>query len=74
MRYIIEFERVGRRRDVEPLYVLALNQAELCHAIRNHVRPHIRSRDFDVMIDEDGCEGWIACGMHSGGEFTIQGL
>lgn len=74
MRHRIEFERIGRNRNVEPLHVLALGEADLCRAIRAHARPHLRSRDFDVMLSDDGASGWIACGMHSGGEFTIQAI
>ena len=74
MRHIVEFERVGRNASVEPLHVLAVGEADLCRAIRRHVRPHLRSRDFDVMLDDDGRGGWLACGMHVGGKFTIQAL
>ena len=74
MKHRIEFERVGRNRSVEPLHALALGEAELCRAIRNHVRPHLRSADFDVMLNDDGRSGWLACGMHSGGNFTIQSI
>lgn len=71
MRYRVDFERVGRNQNIEPLHALALGEAELCRAIRQHVRPHLRSRDFDVMLDEDSNRGWLACGMHNGGDFTI---
>lgn len=71
MRYRIDFERIGRNRNVEPLHVLALSEADLCRAIRNHARPHLRSRDFDVLLDEDTHRGWLACGMHNGGDFTV---
>jgi hypothetical protein len=56
------------------LHVLATGEADLCRAIRQHVRLHLRSRDFDVMLDDDGRGGWLACGMRSGGNFTIQAL
>jgi len=71
VRYRIEFARIGRNRSIEPLHVLALGEAELCRAIREHARPHLRSRDFDVMLDEDTHRGWLACGMHNGGDFTV---
>lgn len=74
MRYRIEFERIGRNHAVEPLHVLALGEADLCRAIREHARPHLRSRDFDVMLDEDTHRGWLACGMLNGGDFTIHPL
>lgn len=71
MRYRIEFERIGRNRIIEPLHVLALGEADLCRAIRNHARPHLRSRDFDVILDENSNRGWLACGMHNGGDFAV---
>lgn len=72
MRHLIEFERVGRNHNVEPLHVLALGEDDLCRAIRTHARPHLRSRDFDVILSEDGRSGWLDCGMRSGGNFTVQ--
>ncbi len=74
MRHRIEFDRIGRNHNVEPLHVLALGEADLRRAIRTHARPHLRSRDFDVMLNDDGKSGWLACGMHVGGNFTIQAL
>lgn len=70
-RYLIEFERVGRNRNVAAIFVAVNGEAELARQIREHVRPHLRSRDFDVMLDMDAGAGWIACGMHSGGNFSI---
>lgn len=67
--YLITFERIGRNRSVSPLNVTVEGEADLARRIRAHARPHLRSRDFDVMID--GTAGWIACGMHVGGEFSI---
>jgi len=69
--YVIKFDRIGRKRDVEPLTATVAGEADLCRAIRTYARPHLLSRDFDVMIDEDSNRGWIACGMHSGGDFTF---
>jgi hypothetical protein len=69
-RYHITFERIGRNHSVAPLDAEVAGAADLCRAIRAHARPHLRSRDFDVMLDEDSNRGWLACGMHSGGNFT----
>lgn len=74
MQYRIEFERIGRNHSVAPLTVNALGEADLCRAIRKHARPHLRSRDFDVMLDEDTHRGWLACGMRNGGDFIIRPL
>ncbi len=69
--YLVEFERVGRNHQVQPLTATVEGEADLARKIRAHVRPHLRSRDFDVMLDADAGAGWLACGMHSGGNFTF---
>jgi len=74
MNYRIEFERVGRNHAVGPLTVKVDGEADLCRAIRAHARPHLRSRDFDVILDEDTHRGWLDCGMHVGGKFTVHPL
>lgn len=71
-RYRITFERIGRNHSVAPLDADVHGEADLCRAIRAHARPHLRSRDFDVMLDEDSNRGWLDCGMRNGGDFTIQ--
>lgn len=68
--YTITFERIGRNRTVAPLTAKVAGEADLCRAIRAHARPHLRSADFDVILDEESNRGWLACGMHSGGDFT----
>lgn len=70
-RYLVEFERIGRNHAVPPITVDAEGEADLARHIRAHARPHLRSADFDVMISADDMAGWIACGMHSGGNFSI---
>lgn len=74
-RYLIEFERIGRNCSVAAVTVDADGEADLCRQVRTVARPHIASRDFDVMLDYDEfgapIAGWLACGMHSGGDFSI---
>lgn len=70
--YTITFDRIGRNRSVAPLIVDAVGEADLCRKIRAHARPHLRSRDFDVFADVEEGTGFIACGMHTGGQFTIR--
>lgn len=70
-KYIIEFERIGRNTSVPPVTIDAAGEADLTRQIRAAARPHLRSRDFDVMLDLDAGAGWFACGMHSGGNFSI---
>lgn len=72
MKYEVKFERIGRNHAVEPLTVTVDGEADLCRRIRAHARPHLRSRDFDVCVDLDAGSGFIACGMHSGGNFTVR--
>lgn len=42
--------------------------------IHRYARPHLRSRYYGIelnCIDGEG-EGFIACGFHSGGDFSIR--
>ena len=71
MRYLIEFERIGRSRSVPPVTIDADGEADLARKIREVARPHLRSRDFDVLLDMAAGAGWFACGMHSGGGFSV---
>ena len=70
-RYEIKFDRIGRNHEVAPLVAVVEGEADLCRRIRAHARPHLRSRDFDVCVNEYGDGGFLACGMHDGGRFTI---
>ena len=69
--YLVEFERIGRNHAVAPITVTVEGEAALAREIRLVARDHLRSRDFDVMIDAEAGAGWIACGMRSGGNFSI---
>jgi hypothetical protein len=69
--YIIEFERIGRNKSVPPMKVTVAGEDDLTGSIREYARPHLRSRDFDVILDESGSAGCFACGMHNGGNFSI---
>jgi hypothetical protein len=70
-RYRVKFDRVGRNRTIGPLTANADSLDDLALEIFRYVRPHLRSRDLDVCINTDGASGFLACGMHSGGDFTI---
>ena len=70
-RYTVTFERIGRNHHVAPLTVAVATDLELCAEIELYARPHLRSRDFDALVDLDRGTGFIACGMHGGGNFTI---
>lgn len=69
--YTVTFERIGRNRNIAPLAVAVATDLELCAEIERYARPHLRSRDFDAVVDLDKGKGFIACGMHSGGDFTV---
>lgn len=73
-RYKIEFERIGRNKSVAAIEVCALGEADLARQIRTAARPHLRSADFDVMLDMDAGAGRFACGTHSGGNFSVTRL
>lgn len=72
--YRVTFERIGRNHSVAPMVAKVEDADQLADYIHRHARPHLRSRDYDVKLEiaGDGTgHGFIACGMHSGGDFTI---
>ncbi len=69
--YRVTFDRIGRNHDVAPLIAKARDAAELADRIYKHARPHLRSQDVDVFVELDAGKGFIACGMHTGGNFTF---
>lgn len=73
-KYSVEFERIGREHNVPATVFLAAGSDELAELILKYARPHLRSRDVEVCIDLEDGTGFIACGMHSGGNFTVAAL
>lgn len=71
MAYRIEFDRIGRNRSVPPLHTSSGDATQIAEAIHKYARKHLRSRDYDVDVDLEKMRGFIACGMHNGGEFRI---
>jgi len=69
--YLVEFQRIGRTHTVPPSTLTVVGEADLCRQIRAIARPFLRSRDFDVCVDTETGKGFLACGMHNGGEFTV---
>lgn len=69
--YRVTFERIGRNHSVAPLVAKAKSARELADHIYKYARPHLRSSDVDVFVELDAGKGFIACGMHTGGSFTI---
>ncbi|MGS2645930.1 hypothetical protein [Streptosporangium sp. G12] len=73
-QYRVTYERVGRRRDVPPLVVIAAGANHLADLIHADARPYLMSRDVEVYVDLEAMKGWISCGFNNGGQFTIEAL
>lgn len=73
-QYRVTYERVGRRRDVPPLVVVAAGADDLAERIYDDARPYLMSQDVDVAVDLETMTGTIFCGVRSGGQFTIEAL
>lgn len=79
--YRITFDRIGRSHGVAPLDVDVPDEPDATHpdriaeAVFDYARPHLRSTEVDVHVTIDGQtregNGFISCGFHSGGRFTI---
>jgi hypothetical protein len=70
--YRVTFDRVGRNHDVAPFEAEVVHLEDLAERIYKHARPHLRSRDVEVVVDEEEMHGWILCGFNNGGTFTIE--
>lgn len=70
MQYLVKFDRIGRNKSPSELYVDTDN-GFIEDQILDHVLPHLRSDDIAVSIKDDMSGGFIACGMRSGGTFSI---
>ena len=71
--YTVKFERIGRNHSIAPLVTDAVDLNDLAEKIHSYARPHLRSRDYGIelnCVDGEG-EGFIYCGFHSGGDFSI---
>lgn len=71
-QYTVAFTRIGRSHDVAPLSVGARDADHLAEQIYRYARPHLRSRDVDVLVDLDKMQGWITVGFNNGGDFAIE--
>lgn len=74
--YTCTFDRIGRKHDVAPLVVEADNLDDLAERVFQYARPHLMSRDVEVVVGNDGPgedtgRGHIFCGFNTGGTFTI---
>jgi len=70
--YIVTFDRIGRSHDVKPLHCHGIDGPNhLAEAVYHYARPHLLSRDVDVVVDLGAMRGSIFCGVQSGGSFEI---
>lgn len=69
MKYLVEFERVGRNHNVENLSFEG-TEDQLIDAVLRHCRRHLASRGFDVSIDLSTGRGWIEAGRF--GKFLVK--
>jgi hypothetical protein len=72
-KYVVTFDRIGRSRDVAPLECDATCADELAEQVYRYARPHLLSRDVNVVVDLTAAKGEIFCGFQSGGSFSIAG-
>ncbi|MGW3808819.1 hypothetical protein [Micromonospora sp. NPDC005113] len=70
-QYLVEFDRIGRSRDVSPIVVSALDADDLAAQIHRFARPYLMSRDVSVWLGMDNMRGGITCGFNNGGTFTL---
>lgn len=69
-RYRVTFDKIGRRRDVEPLTTESVNSADaLAKKIATYARKFLLSNDIDVNVLV-GHDGTIWAGGRAVGTFT----
>jgi hypothetical protein len=76
LAYRVTFTRIGRNHSVAPLDVSAVDGPNhLAKLIFDYARPHLGSRDVDVVLEEDMRSGWIFVGgFRTAGTFMIEAV
>jgi hypothetical protein len=69
--YRVTFNRVGRNRSVASVTATVDGANHLAEVIHQHVRPHLMSRDVEVVVDLDKGTGMVLAGFRNGGTFTV---
>ena len=69
MKYVVEFERIGRNHGVSSL-IIEGTEDELVDAVLAHCGKYLRSSEYSVSIDLDAGKGWIDAGRF--GTFTVK--
>ena len=67
--YVIEFERIGRRRDLEPLHVSAADADDLAAQVFRHADRYLGSREFTVLVDLE--QGTVSIGAGRFGRGSV---
>lgn len=72
---VVEFERVGRHRNVPDLSLpCTIMPDDAADAIYKHARPFLLSRDFEVSVTlpHDGKDGWVQIGLGRYGRGVVR--
>lgn len=69
--YTCTFDRIGRNHGIEPLAAAVVDADDLAAVVFEYARPHLLSRNVNVLVDLEKMTGVILCGFHTGGRFTI---
>ena len=70
----ITFERIGRSHDVPNLVVDDSDDEALMNEIYDYARPHIASRDLEVLYNTESRSGYLLVGgFRNAGSFTLGG-
>lgn len=67
----VTFTRIGRN-SVPPLDTKATDAHDLAEQIHRYARPHLMSRDIEVVVDLADMRGSIFAGFNNGGAFTLE--
>ena len=70
MTYTAKFERIGRRRDVPDLVVVADTADQMADAIWHYAKGFLGSKWYDVTVDLEAMRGSIEYGRF--GRFTLE--
>lgn len=69
--YLVSFSRIGRMHDIPPLTASGDDEAVMDQICR-YARPHLGSRDVEVVVNLRERRGYILVGaVRSAGEFTL---
>ena len=73
IRFTCTFQRIGRDRP-GPLTTEATDADDLAEKVYRYARPHLRSRDVEVVVDLAEKRGFILAGFHNAGDFTVEAV